>query len=204
VSDGNIVAAKTRLKRSVGDLIDPRPAIYHDRTLWQPGLYQALVSELAGRQGDTRMPAKSLPPLWVDAVDLRTQIDRQVREWVRDPGTTPMKLGTLLLRGWRPQDTDQVSLMAKVIKSWAAQITQLLAPEDRKQLDCFACPACGKRWTYGRDSGGELVRRAALTITSTGCSCGHCQAHWPPDKYMFLAKLLGLELPEGVVHVSEG
>lgn len=199
MSDGNIKAALASLKRAVSDLIDPRPIIAHDRTLWTPALYQALCSDLAGRQGDTRMPAKSLPPLWVDAVDLLTRIDCQVRRWVREPGTTPMKLLALTVRPWRPQDTDLVTDMTRTITSWAAQITQLLTPEDRKALDSFACPACGKRWCHTRDSAGEVVRRATLTITAAGCSCGHCQAHWPPEKYLFLARLLGMSLPEGVV-----
>ena len=204
MSDGNIQAAKSRLKRAVGDLIDPRPIIYHDRTLWAPALYTALCSDLAGRQGDTRMPAKSLPPVWIDAVDLQNTIDSQTRKWVKDPGTTPMKLSTLVLKTWRPQDTDLVSDMVRTVGTWVNQINQLLSPEDRKQLDSFACPACGKQWCYGRDSAGEVVRRASLTITAAGCSCGHCQAHWPPDRYLFLAKLLGLELPQGVVDVSQG
>ena len=197
MTDGNIQAAKQKLGRAIDRLIAPRPVIAHDRTLWSPSLYACLLGDLAGRQGDTHTPAKSLPPVWIDAIDTLNTIDSQVRLWVKDPGTTPMKLSVLGLLAWRPQDTDKVTAMASTIESWCVQIVSLLDPEARKSVD-IACPSCGKRWVYGKDSGGEVVRRAALSITAAGCGCGHCKAHWPPDRYLFLARLLGLEAPEGV------
>ena len=81
MSDGNIGAARTKLDRAFRRLFDKRVAVYHDRTLYAPSLYDQLRSDLAGTQGDTRTPAKSLPPIWIDASMLLTTVDTQVHTW---------------------------------------------------------------------------------------------------------------------------
>jgi hypothetical protein len=52
---------------------------------------------------------------------------------------------------------------------------------------------------YHRDSAGELVRQPALQIGVWGCECMACRAFWAPDRFVFLARVLGYELPEGVL-----
>ena len=198
MTDGNIHAAQTRLTRAVARLCDPRTAIYHDGPHTAPSLYYALADSLPGRQGETKTPAKSLPPLWIDAHMLLTSIDKQARAWVRTPGDTPRRLVTLSRRSWRPQDTAQVSDMARTITGWADQITGLLDPAARKTIP-IACPACGRRHVHRVDSAGERVRRDALEIGQHGCTCLHCDSVWTPDRYLFLARLLGFELPAGVL-----
>ena len=109
MSDGNIQAAKTKLCLAVGRLIDRRPGIYHDATHYAPSLYDCLVSDLPGTQGDNKSPAKSMPPVWIDALQLRGDIDTQTHKWVPRLKDTPNRLGFLKHHSWRPQDTDNVT-----------------------------------------------------------------------------------------------
>ncbi len=58
------------------------------------------------------------------------------------------------------------------------------------------CPSCGSRFSYRRSSGGETVRSNALRVSEHGAERLACRAHWPPDQFHWLAKLLGCaELP---------
>ncbi len=196
--DGNISAAKTRLVRAVARLCDPRTTLIQGHPHTAPSLYHALKADLAGRQGETKTPAKSLPPIWIDASMLITTIDRQTRKWQPTPGDTCQRLRQLSWQPWRPQDTDKVTAMSHDIGGWCDQISSMLDPISRKSV-CAACPSCGRRHVYRKDSAGETVRRDALEITSAGCVCLHCDAAWAPDRYLFLIKLLGFELPSGVL-----
>ena len=199
MSDGNIQAARTKLARAVQHMTAPRPAVYHDVTLFAPSLYDQITSDLAGTQGDTRTPAKSLPPLWVDACQLIHDIDTQTRLWCSKPGNTPQRLQMLSFQTWRPQDTELVTMMARTVDDWCKKIVNLLDPQAQKSIDA-PCPSCGRKTVYRKDSAGETVRQPALKlVTNVGCTCQHCDAHWPPDKYLFLQKLLGLDPTEGVL-----
>lgn len=202
MSDGNITAARTKLTDAITKLCAPRTCIHYDATLSAPSLYDMLTSNMSARQGDTRTPAQSLPPLWVDALQLRSDIDCQVRRWKimgKNTGSTPETLSILVDRNWRPQDTEHVTSMARQIRSWCDSIVNLFDPEHRKYISA-ACPSCGKATVYKRDTAGETVRQPALVvITNIGATCQHCDAHWSPDRYLFLCRLLGFELPAGVL-----
>ena len=199
MSDGNIGAAQTKLSRAVKRLCDKRLAVYHDTTRYALSLYGQLMSDLAGTQGDTRTPAKSLPPLWIDAVQLLGDMDGQTRRWNNRPGNTPERLRALSDRSWRPQDTDTVTKMAGIVDGWCESIVHLIDPESIKHISA-PCPSCGRNYIYRRDSAGENVRQPALkVVTALGCTCQACDATWTPDKYLFLCKLLGFALPEGVL-----
>jgi hypothetical protein len=198
MADGNIVAARTRLQRAVTRMCEPRPAIHNHRVLFQPSLYDSLVADMAGTQGDTRTPAKSIPPLYMDAAKLRIEIDHQIRRWSPKPGSTTQRMQSLADHTWRPQDTDTVSGMSRTIDTWCDQITSLIDPTSIKHI-AAPCPKCEKETVWRRDSAGDTVRQPALKlVTETGCTCQACGAHWEPQKYLFLCRLLGFELPEGV------
>lgn len=198
--DGNIQAARNRLEIAVKRLCSPQTCIHYHHTLTAPCLYDQLAASLAGRQGETRTPAQSLPPAWVDALQLRTEIDTQTRKWLtRSNLPTTDRLRILMDRTWRPQDTQHVTAMARTVAGWCESILHLLDPESRKYI-AAACPSCGRRNVYKRDTAGEIVRQPALVvITNVGATCQHCDAHWSPDRYMFLCRLLGFDLPEGVL-----
>jgi len=61
-------------------------------------------------------------------------------------------------------------------------------------------PACGATTVFCRDSAGELVRQPALQIVAEhGCTCQACNYCWAPAHYLYLARVLGYELPPGVL-----
>lgn len=201
MTDGNIVAGKRKLENAVRRLLDKRPGTpQSDAVLYAPSLYDSLISDVSGTQGDTRTPAKSIPPVWIDAVQLRQDIDAQAHRWVTMPGTTQWRLRVIAVKSWRPQDTTVIEDMARVIDGWCEQITRLVIdPQSHKELT-VACPSCGKRTVRCRDGAGEMVRRAALVlIANEGCTCQACDAHWAPEYYQHLARLLEINPPEGVV-----
>ncbi len=199
MADGNIVAASDKLSKAVDRLCQPRMAVYHDTTRYALSLYRQLEQDLAGTQGDTRTPAKSLPPLWIDAAQLRIDMESKTRQWCRKERGIPARLGHLAGSSWRPQDTNHVTDMADTVNGWCETILHLLDPESVKHISA-PCPSCGREWVYRRDSAGETVRQPALkVVTNIGAMCQHCEASWAPDRYMFLCRLLGFALPEGVL-----
>ena len=199
MADGNITAAARKLNLAVDRLCKPRMAVYHDQIRYALSLYRQLQEDLPGKKGDSRTPAKSLPPLWIDAAQLRIDMDSQTRSWCPKEQGIPQRLGNLSAKTWRPQDTDLVTEMARMVDMWCETILHLLDPESVKHISA-PCPSCGRAFIYRRDSAGESVRQPALkVVTNVGASCQHCDAHWAPDRYMFLCRLLGFDLPEGVL-----
>lgn len=202
MTDGNIQAARQHLGAAVDRLCQPTPRIINHRMRHQPSLYDQLRDDLAGTQAaDHKTHAKSQPPIWIDACQLLAEIDTQTRQWVRRPkhvGTT-MRLNHLANQTWRPQDTDLVTTITNTINRWADQITNMLDPQSVKTITA-ACPSCGRYTTTRKDSAGETIRQPALRIIANqGCTCGACGAHWAPDRYLFLCRLLNFELPDGVL-----
>lgn len=199
MADGNITAARTRLGRAVQRLTGPRPAVYHDTTVFQPSLWRCLLSELGGGQGEDHSPAKSQPPLWIDACMLIDDVKTKTRKWFPKPLPTEQRLQTLAFMSWRPQDTSMVDEMARQVDHWCESIINLLEPESRKFITA-PCPSCGRAKVWRRDGGGDVVQQPALKlVVNQGATCQHCQAHWSPDRYLFLCRLLGFELPEGIL-----
>lgn len=200
MTDGNIVAARTRLGRAVQKLTAPRCGVYYDVTFYAPSLYDCLAADVGGcQQGDSRTPAKSLPPIWIDAMQLMFEMSAKTRSWCSKPGTTPERLQHIAFQTWRPQDTSLVNDIARTVEEWAQKILHLLDPENTKSIDA-PCPSCGRKTVYRKDSAGETVRQPALKlIANVGCTCQACDAHWPPEKFLFLQKLLGFAPTEGVV-----
>jgi hypothetical protein len=80
-----------------------------------------------------------------------------------------------------------------------ARVRSLLHATSVKQLSA-PCPACGAKSAFRRDSAGELVRQPALQIiTEIGCTCLVCRHTWGPELYLHLARVLGFEIPAGVI-----
>lgn len=213
VREQELPAAIDTLYAAVSRLVDNRKELHQDVVRVAPSLYDTLVSEIPAAKNSGEKyrcgVASSRPLVWCDAVDLRTTIDETVRGWARRRTTklpadgkfrssTPELLRAVAAHRYRPQDVDTVADRAAVVGSWSVQINGLLEPERVKTISA-ACPACGTRTVY-REYAGETVRQAALQIVGTaGCTCLACSASWAPDQYLFLCRLLGFELPEGVL-----
>ena len=199
MTDGNIVAAKKKLGDAVQRLCERRPGMHGTRTVYQASLYNTLLGDLAGTQGDARTPAKSIPPLWIDAVILLQIIDTKAAGWCGKPGTTPDRLEMLRDQAWRPQDTDHVTDIVRTVDGWCESIQHLIDPERVKHISA-PCPQCDTAIVWRKDSAGETVRQPALkVVTETGCTCQACGTHWGPEYYLHLCRLLGFETPIGVL-----
>ncbi len=192
--------ARRSLEDAVVKLVQPQHRVIAEKLRTAPSRYHQLAGELAGTQGDTHTPAKSIPPLWIDATQLLADIDTQTRRWEPRHNDTPARLSQIAHRSWRPQDVDLVSLIASQVSRWCDSIDKLLEPEHVKHIADAACPSCNKKHFYRKDSAGDTVRQPTLQIiTSQGCECVACGAYWGPEKYLFLCKLLGFDMPDGVL-----
>lgn len=214
--DGNIRAARRALNDAIHHIVGRTTTlITHDngRTqhVWGDSLYTQLRDGLITPTADGRnRQAGSQPPVWVDAADLLTEIDKTVRTWQPDPGIfdgdltreptpeTVRRLHHIEDRTWRPQDTDHIEHLTAQLLTWADRIRQLLDPPMRATIPA-PCPACQTTTVYRRDSAGDTVRQPALQIGAHGCVCLSCRTTWAPSLYTHLARVLGFDLPEGVL-----
>lgn len=211
-SDGNLPGALEKLRDGVSALTDPKLQIVDGRKEWAEPLYASLCDAVESVEGSGMFMgvAKSQPPIWTDAFDLRNKIDVRVKEWQRDPGVydgdltqpptpeTVRRLRILESLQWRPQDAKALEGYGSDLERWCEEIKHLLNPEPVKTVSA-PCPACQKRWVYRKDSAGENVRQPALQLTAQGCVCQACRYEWGPQYFMHLAAVLECPLPEGVL-----
>ena len=117
----------------------------------------------------------------------------------KPPATTVDRIRALPDRRWRPQDVARMEQITAVLLDWAVDIGDMLNPP-RKMTISAACPACGETTTHRRDKGGDRVRVPVLQVVADrGCTCLACGAHWAPTLYTHLSRVLGFELPDGVL-----
>lgn len=204
--DGNLPAARTAFQGAVNEFTEPVPTLHNGQMLYAPSLYMQLFDAVGGDQSQTGNGggSKSKPPIWTDALVLLQDIDLMVSVW--QPGykgipPTVARLRHMSEQAWRPQDVKHIEKMTTVIQSWALDIERLFNPQHVKHFS-EPCPNCNATHTYRRDSAGENVRVPALQIiASVGCTCQVCRAVWPPEQYLFLCKLMGIELPAGITNI---
>ena len=204
----NLPAALTRMRRAYHDLCAPR--VDGDGHT-APCLYAQLRDTIGGVQREGRAGAHSQPPLWVDAADLLRVIDSTVDHWhperVDAEPSTVAKLGCLAERSWRPQDTPLVHEIADACEAWVREIVSLLDPEHTKHIrdphggGYAACPQCGARTARRFDRREQQWKRvpALQWRVNAGTTCLACQAHWGVEHTLWLGRVLGFELPDGVL-----
>ena len=203
VEDGALQPALQLLEDAIHRLCGPQSRMIDDALVYIPSRYLSLMDSVAGEQvnAGTGGGSKSRPPMWLDAHDLLHEIDVACEIWQPAYTGTPPTVGRLhwiAQRRWRPQDTRQIEQIARAVAEWAQSIDELLDPPRRWTLPS-PCPACNTAVVYKKDSAGEPVRSPALQVDTTGCRCAKCRAVWPPEKFAWLANVLGYEPPEGVV-----
>lgn len=207
--DGSLPDARRQLDDAIAGLCDPKPQTLHDGTLtWLDSWYCQLRDAIPGSKRDRTGVSASQPPLWLDAAQLKQEIDTAVAIWERPfpalPGdlsdephpVTVLRLKAIQTRPWRPQDVKGIEQIAAAVASWVENIEALLTDKPRWTLPA-ACPACNRKTVYRHDSSGELVRQPALQIGVHGCECASCHTTWGPSLFTHLARVLGYPLPEG-------
>jgi hypothetical protein len=189
-SEDGLPLAKQRLADAVHALADPQPVSINGAYRWMPAPYNAMRGALRGTTERRRGAWRSVLPCRLDALTWLIEVDRVVGSWVPDGKTTVDRLHQLAGRGWRPQDCTVIECYTGRIERWVVVAAELLAETPRVFLET-SCPRCEARHAYHRDSGGEVVRSRALKVSETGCVCQACGAFWPPDRFEWLARLLG-------------
>lgn len=212
VDGGYLPGVLNQLRDAVSALTDPQAVTTATGTRFGDSLYQQLLDALPGRKLERSGHARSVPPMWLDCADLLADIDTTVRTWQphagdeRDPATV-RRLRLLEARPWRPQDSPALQTYTAKLRAWERRIRDLLDDGERDRFlyaanskTLAACPACAETVVYRRDSAGERVRQPALRIRGDGTTiCGACQTSWGPEKALFVARLLGYEMPAGVL-----
>lgn len=199
-ADGNLPATLDRLHTATAALLDPVKEWAEDQMRVAPSLYQQLVDDLPARTGDAPRSrhASSMPPMYVDACDLKVDIDTAVHKLHPDGFSTPHRLRLIAAARWRPQDCEHLERIITELERWAVSIQSLITPQHVKEVSA-ACPACDVRTVHRRNKAGEVVRQAALQlIPAEGCTCLNCGAFWAPSSYLLLASVLGYAPPAGV------
>lgn len=169
-------------------------------------LYMQLRDAVGGgrtgaSQGASR--PRSLPTGWIDAQRILDEIDFGVALWVTGHNLNPVptvgRLNNMLRQKYRPQDVHALEQKTQALKEWATDINDLFDPPVVKHLSA-PCPACGSTFARRTDSAGEVVRVPALQIVAEkGCTCQNCKHTWSPDLYMHLCRVLGFQMPTGVL-----
>lgn len=199
-SDGSLPDALDRLYDAVGALCDPRKELHDGALMAAPSLWEELLDAIPARKGDgfTRGVSRSKAPAWCEAIDLQQEVDLQVRRWQPEGTSTPDRLRGFASRRWRPQDARMLTERAEVIRGWCVSIKGMLEPAHVKTISA-ACPSCDTAVVY-RKVAGESVRQPALQVVAElGCTCLACGASWAPESYLWLCRLLGFDLPAGVL-----
>jgi hypothetical protein len=201
--DGALRPALAALEDAVAGLCDQLTEQVQNRRVYAPSRYLQLQDAVSGEAtngGGAGGGSKSRPPFWVDSMDLKNEIDQTVEAWQPAFEGVPPTVGRLnciVGRSWRPQDCRSIEQITTAVQAWALQIDELLNPKPKWSLP-YPCPSCLTKTVYRRDSGGEMIRQPALSVsTETGVLCLKCRAHWPHGKLLFLGRLLG-SLPENV------
>ena len=132
----------------------------------------------------------SRSPCHSGILQLLVEIDTAVSSWEPDGKSTIDKLHQLVDRGWRPQDTRLIDDHCAQIERWVLAGTELLDAVPRVYLR-QPCPRCGATFAHRTDGAGEVVNTRALRASEDGCKCLGCGAFWPPDRFEWLARLLG-------------
>jgi hypothetical protein len=204
---------------AVHDLIALRPdAIERDdfsrEAIVRDSLYTELLDARHGERhadGTTRRPTPgSRPPGWTDALSLVVRIDQTVARWwpilgdlaEKYPGLpiTVQRLYILVDWPWSPYELADLKRYTREVQGWVERANILLPTEVTHTWELRApCPSCGETTQLIDDGSGEQVRRYVLQADTSSATCAACETSWAPDRFRFLASLLGAELPPGIL-----
>lgn len=189
---------------SIHRLTGPRYEVYFDpdtddrRIIDIPSLYDQLVSEMSGRQGNRTGSPRSIPPVWVDAMRWKMDVDKLVHTWAQrhpiagasDPAAYLRAMDSLALA---PADHAFCAHVAATVEEWVARIDALLSERTTHGLRNTACPECKVKHVRRRDTDGQWSKVEALQVSVEGAVCLHCRCEWSSRSFAFLGRVLGCE-----------
>ncbi len=187
--DGALPLARRRLHDAITALAAPQPVATDGGYWWEDPLYVNLRGALRGsrtRRSGVRGPR---PPCRVEVLGLLIDIDTTVAGWEPHGKGTLERFQLLAGRAWRPQDCDLLDGYSSTVERWVLAAAEVVTAAPRVFLE-MPCPRCSARFAY-RDGGGERVRARALRVSEEGCKCLACGSFWPPERFEWLARLLG-------------
>lgn len=100
-TDENLPAARIRLEDAVSAIADPKPRLVGDRTTYLDPLYTQLVEAICGVTGERSGANANTALIWPDAFDLKNDIDKRTRSWIRYATSTIDRFHKLEAYGWR-------------------------------------------------------------------------------------------------------
>jgi len=174
-----------------------------------PSLLDQLRRAVANGSGRPGGPRRSAPiPISADAYDLLRRIEQGSHWLVQHRGGDPVhdsiegRLRSVVSHLGRTIELHPAEQTTADLRAWARSISVLFDPPKRWHI-AKKCPACKKDVVQVWDATfSEYTRRPALEIEFdyTGlkprakrCRCVACNEEWPPDKFEFLAQVLGCE-----------
>lgn len=188
--DGDLPDALRQAHHATNNLIAPQHTIIAGKVHTAPSPYKSLTDAIRGQQGTSHgHRARSLPLVWLDALELLTEIDDRIMLEQPAGRDTPDRIQRIMARSYRPQDSHWLLTFAKALTQWRQQIGELLDPQPHWTV-AAPCPNCDTTTIYRKDTGGDMVRQPALRLTRTRCECGHCHTKWAPEQYALLARVL--------------
>lgn len=184
--------ARRRLADAVHALADPVPEWINGHCRYTPATYSRLRASLRSRPaGSVRLVPGSRPPCHSGILTLVVEIDTTAATWEPGEKTTLDRLRQVAERDRSPDDVALLDDYTQQIEAWTVQAGDLLADHEPTIPIRLPCPSCGRKHYYRKDSAGDTVRSPTLTVSSAGARCLSCNATWTPEKFDFLAKLLG-------------
>jgi hypothetical protein len=183
-----------KMRDAIAKLTAPKLEYLDGQFLTVPGLCEQLEASIEGMRGTGNgSAARSMPPVWIDAVSILEDIRAWCSAWkVQYPGA-------LAYLHWTPDQTPDVVKITRDVERMVKRVEHLLDPRPDVTL-AAPCPRCEVATVKRTDSAGDEVNTAALHIDpDTGCNCLNCGAHWPRNRWQFLAKVLQCPLPAGVI-----
>lgn len=134
--------------------------------------------------------ARSRLPCHTSVLALLIDTDMTVAEWQPTGQGTVERLHRLRDKSWRPQDCGLLEAHTAQLARWAVTAAELLRDRPPEVALRLPCPSCGRRFFY-RQTNGESLRTWALRVSEDGARCQACDAAWLPERFEFLARLLG-------------
>lgn len=176
--DGNLPAALDKLNAAITAIAEPVKGWHADGVKLAPSLYEQLVCDVTAKAGERAgtFHRASTPPVYIDALMLRSDIDATVKAFDPAGTSTPDRLHRIASGRWRPQDAERLELLAADLERWTVAIKSLLELEHVKPGQC-AVPGLWRdyRLPAEQDRGagppGRLADRRLDRLPLPGLQC---------------------------------